>query len=109
MPNKILSLMSFFIFRIFSNFYLLISIGSLIITYKVFFALEQVGVLSYAWQQIAYSLKVSYYIADKCLPKISNLPLTWECISSSNLNFSNFKYPSNELLNKASIYKYFYN
>jgi hypothetical protein len=70
-----------FVYSILSEWYLIIIVGSLIVTYWVFKGLKDVGVIDKAQTILVRGIEESKGIAKNCTPRIVNLADFWNCLS----------------------------
>ena len=71
-----------FIYSIFSQWYLIIVVGSIIVTYWFFKGLKDTGVIDGAQNILVQAVNESKAIAQNCTPKITDLKGFWSCLSS---------------------------
>ena len=70
-----------FIYSILSEWYLIVAVGSLIVTYWVFKGLKDVGVIDKAQTILVQAVEESKGIAKNCTPRILDLADFWNCLS----------------------------
>jgi hypothetical protein len=76
------SKMGLFIYAIMSQWYIVIMLGSAIVAFWVFKGLEEVGILSEAYEIVSVAMEDSKAIARYCTPKIRDLNALWECVKN---------------------------
>lgn len=85
-PYKVMLLvranpLGIFIYGILANWYVVIVVGSVVVTYWVFKGLEEIGLLSSGFNILVEALHQSKAIAQNCTPKILHINEWWNCIS----------------------------
>ena len=76
------SKMGLFVYGIMSQWYIMMMLGSAIVAFWVFKGLEEVGVLSEAYELVSNVMEDSKAIAKYCTPKIRDLNALWECVQN---------------------------
>jgi hypothetical protein len=74
--------LTLFIYGIISKWYMIIMVGSLIVTYWVFDGLKKAGVLDGAESILVKAIEETTGVAQNCVPKINNLQNFWNCLSN---------------------------
>jgi hypothetical protein len=76
------SKMGMFVYGIMSQWYIVIMLGSAVVAFWVFKGLEEVGILSEAYEIVSVAMEDSKAIARYCTPKIRDLNALWECVQN---------------------------
>lgn len=74
--------MGIFVYGILSKWYIIIMLAAVSVTYYVFKGLEESGVLTSIEHTIQAGLYDAKSVAQQCIPKITNLEETWDCIQN---------------------------
>lgn len=70
-----------FVYSILSQWYMIIVLGSLLVTYWVFKGLKDIGVIDKAQTILVQGIEQTKGVAQNCTPRIVNLADFWKCVS----------------------------
>jgi hypothetical protein len=73
--------MTIFIYSILSQWYMIIVVGGVVVTYWVFKGLKDVGVIDKAQTILVQAVEETKGIAQNCTPRILNINDFWNCLS----------------------------
>ncbi len=72
--------MGIFIYSIIGKWYILFTVGALVVTFWVFKGLESTGILAESEKVVREALEETKAVAKYCVPKIKNLSAFWDCL-----------------------------
>ena len=73
--------LSLFIYSFLSKWYLMVVVGSVIVTYWVFKGLSDAGVITAAETVLTTAIEQTKGVAQNCIPRIKNLQDFWSCLN----------------------------
>ncbi|MFK7974202.1 MAG: DUF2670 domain-containing protein [Rickettsiaceae bacterium] len=74
--------MAVFVYGILSQWYIMIALSAIVVTFWVLKGLTEAGVLQNAQQVVSSALKDTKSVARYCVPKINNLNDFWNCLQN---------------------------
>lgn len=73
--------LALFIYSFLSKWYLMVVVGSVIVTYWVFKGLNDAGVITAAETVLTTAIEQTKGVAQNCIPRIKNLQDFWSCLN----------------------------
>ena len=73
--------LALFVYSFLSKWYLMVVVGSVIVTYWVFKGLSDAGVITAAETVLTTAIEQTKGVAQNCVPRIKNLQDFWHCLN----------------------------